>query len=77
MSIFELIAAFIIILGAVVIGYFWGYYEHGIRMCDAHLRIIREKWGPLITAEHVADDYYLGKLDGINQVFMWLNEEDI
>lgn len=77
MNIFDLIVVFIIILGAIVIGYFWGYYEHGIRMCDAHLKIIREKWSPLITEEHVADDYYHGKIDGIAQVFEWLHEEDI
>jgi len=77
MSIFELIIIFITILGAVATGYCLGYYGHGIKMCDAHLKIIEEKWGPLITEEHCADDYYRGKIDGIAQVFEWLNEGDI
>lgn len=77
MSMFELAVIFIIALGTVASGYCLGYYSHGIKMCDAHLKIIEEKWGPLITEEYVTDDYNRGKLDGIAQVFEWLNEEDI
>lgn len=77
MSMFELFIAFIIILGALGIGYISGWYDHGIKMCEVHLKIIREKWHPLITEENCKSDYELGKLDGINQVFEWLHEEDI
>ncbi len=77
MSIFELIVIFIIILGAIVIGYCLGYYDHGIKMDNAHLKIIYEKWGPLITEEYITNDYNQGRLDDIAQVFEWLREEDI
>ena len=77
MSTFELFIAFIIILGALGIGYIFGWYNHGIKMCEVHLKIIREKWHPLITEENCKSDYELGKLDGISQVFEWLHEEDI
>lgn len=72
MSVFELVISFIIILGALAIGYGTGYYAHGIKMCDAYLKIIQEKWEPLITKEHYENDYERGKLAGIRQVFEWL-----
>lgn len=77
MSVFELIISFIIILGALAIGYGTGYYAYGIKMCDAHLKIIQEKWKPLIDKTHYENDYERGKLAGICQVFEWLHEEDI
>ena len=77
MSVFEAIIFLFFIIGATGVGYIWGWYGHGIKMRDAHLKIIEEKWGPMIADGKDFDDYKMGKLDGIVQVFEWLHEEDI
>lgn len=70
------IAIIVLYITVFIIGCIYGYYERDIRICDKRLKIIREKWEPMITNDAVEDPYQLGQLDGINLAFSWMQEED-